>query len=346
MSEIIVPSWADFEELISVANQTLLVCTPYYSKEGIGRLFDALNLKLSFNFWTRLSPSDWAAGVADPAELIELLELAIGSGSEVDLGICQRLHAKAYVADEALALVGSANLSSGGFAGNLELMVRFRGTEALQAKNEIFRLCQPSVHSLLISDLRKWVEEVTGVIEKARMASIDEADVLSPAQASLDEMLGYGQTPAVVLPVPGLGDLKNFIHWLRGNLSLSGAQAIIAQFDNTDGNNRTGHVKQCFFGATRFLSEHPQRREFLSSELDGLAPNDIFQMYKDPELSAQWIHHLDMHATDVETNFSYPTLRTILPPQLGGTRLGGGGASGTIKRVLPLVARYELEQGL
>ena len=66
--------------------------------------------------------------------------------------------------------------------------------------------------------------------------------------------------------------------------------------------------------------------------------NDIFK--PDDELSAYWIRHLDEHATKQGAGWDYAVLRGILPPSLGGTRTGGGGGSSTLKRMLPLVARF------
>ena len=77
----------------------------------------------------------------------------------------------------------------------------------------------------------------------------------------------------------------------------------------------------------------------LSAQLDALGPDELYQFDLPPVLEA-WFRHLDEHATDTGPIYSYPTLRGILPPSAGGTREGGGGESSTLKRMLPLVARY------
>ncbi len=89
--------------------------------------------------------------------------------------------------------------------------------------------------------------------------------------------------------------------------------------------------------------EFPQRIERLVRDLDSMQRSaDIYQ--PDDDLIADWIGHLNDHATDRGAGWDYAVLRGILPPRVGGTRLGGGGGISTLKRMLPLVARYLLHR--
>jgi hypothetical protein len=58
-----------------------------------------------------------------------------------------------------------------------------------------------------------------------------------------------------------------------------------------------------------------------------------------------WSEHLERHGSDGNSLYSYATLRGILKPNLGGVLQGsGGGGSGTLKRMWPLVARFLIDQ--
>jgi len=64
-------------------------------------------------------------------------------------------------------------------------------------------------------------------------------------------------------------------------------------------------------------------------------------VYKLPdEISSAWLKHINRHATDSGDGYDYAVLRGILPPSVGGTRIGGGGGISTLKRMFPLVACY------
>ncbi len=342
MPEIIRPDWDDLQEVVDAASTRLIVCSPFYSAEGVGRVFDNLNEGISMHFWTRLSPPDWAARVSDPDQLLTLLEVLNDGGIEVELGIFNRLHAKAYAADQVLALIGSQNLSENGFGANLEVAVRFREEEAANAIDALEDICVPNLRPVTLEELRTWVEDSSPTIEEARRVAVEQSEILAPVQAALDEILNFGETGTSGILEPDHGDMEDFVGWLEVNDDLAGADVLLRRHYNTDGQNLTGHFRQSFFASMRFLSEHPGLREPLAEELDHLNQDDLYQMdtLNVPEL---WIDHLDAHARDSSDYYSYPTLRGILPPALGGTRLGGGGGSSTIKRMLPLVARFIVE---
>lgn len=343
---IYLPAWADFEELVVSASDTLTICTPYYSDEGLGRLFDHLPLGLRrLRVWTRLSPSDWVAGVADPEALLALLTVAREAEIEVELGIQQRLHAKIYIADDQVALIGSANLSGGGFGTNLEMAVRLEGDSAREALRVANAAIGATARLVTVDELSAWVEGAREVVMKTRAQAPDTAEALRGIQQAMDRMLGFGRAPvqgAAALPEPDKDSLTHFLEWLARNAGLPGADVILTRAANRDGQNLTGHVKQTFAGLARFLAETPRWVAPLSGELGRQQPGTIYQP-EEPVLK-DWADHLDAHALDGNGFYSYATLRGRLQPSLGGTRAGGGGGSSTFKRMLPLVARY-VEEG-
>ena len=152
--------------------------------------------------------------------------------------------------------------------------------------------------------------------------------------------LGFG-TPSPP-PSSTVSDIGPFISWLDANSELPGAAVILSRHRNTERQNLTGHVKQCFFASLRFFQEHPRFVTDTSDGLENLAPDKVYQTTS-PGLQTAWAAHLDAHALDSGDSYSYATLRGILPPSFGGTRQGGGGGISTLKRLLPLVARWMRE---
>ena len=270
-----------------------------------------------------------------------LLQLWHGVGNPTSLCVVQRLHAKVYSADDSRVMVGSSNLSEGGFDHNIEIVVELSGDEARDAVRALYTACSPYSREISLDQLSVWIERSRETVFTARAAANEEPEVLSTVQADLDEMLGFGSpaSPPTLVTVPDIGP---FISWLDTRRQLPGAEVILNRHRNAEGQNLTGHVKQCFYGSLRFLKEHPEFVSATSDALEQLPAGKIYQM-SDEGLRSAWAAHLDMHALDRGESFNYPTLRGILPPSLGGTRQGGGGGISTLKRLLPLVARYVRE---
>lgn len=341
MSDIIIPTWEDFKNIVSNATTKLTICSPYYTERGVEKILDSLGENISLSFTTRLSPSDWANNISDPEALLILLDLLENGGHDVILQIHQRLHAKVYIADTTMALIGSSNLTEGGFERNFELMVWLQGEEAKKAYDILYENLVSDSRPLKIDQLRLWVENNLDSIKGVRRKKdAFEAEELGKAQKELDELLGYGHD-APKIDEPMVSDLTSFVSWLKLNHGESGAKVLLARHDNSDNQNLTGHFRQCFYAVFRFIRERPNFLQILSESCDTLAPDDIYQLSQ--EVSEHWIEHIDAHATDSGEGYSYSVLRGILPPSLGGTRLGGGGGSSTLKRMLPLVSKFILE---
>jgi len=343
MAEVIRASWEDLRDTVTSARQELIVCTPYFSEVGVSRLFDHIQGTARLLFITRLSPSDWLQGVSDPNILVTLFELLTEASREAQLIIHQRLHAKAYIADNSRGLLGSANLSSGGFERNFELMVRIQGEEVANARALIGDEVAQNGHPLSVPSLRLWVDQHEARVTEMRPLEDSEAEGLADMQRDLDAMLGFGgERPQTTRSRPP--EIEPFVGWLEQHQNLAGSEVLLDRHRNTSGQNLTGHFRQSYFGASNFLLEHQNLIPALSRGLDSLGPPDVFQ--PDIDLLDAWIRYLDLHAIDRGESFDYAVLRGILPPNLGGTRLGGGGGSSTFKRILPLVARFLDENGV
>lgn len=342
MPSIYRPTWDHLRAVLGASAQRALVCSPYITRSGVDYLFDALPGNVGLELMTRLSPSDWASGVSDPEAILTLLALWHGEGNPTRLRVAQRLHAKVYSADDSRVIVGSSNLSEGGFDHNIELVVELSGEAARDALRALNTACSPHSREISVDVLKTWIERSRSKVFAARAAAAEEPEILSEVQADLDQMLGFGAAPSA-LPAVSSADIGPFMAWLDERRGLPGAELIVNRHRNTDGQNLTGHVKQCFFGSLRFLKERPEFVAATADALDELAANKMYQM-ADPALREAWAAHLDAHALDRGDSYSYPTLRGILPPSLGGTRQGGGGGISTLKRLLPLVARYLRER--
>lgn len=335
MARVIQASWDAFDNIVGSAQSRLLICSPFYSEEGLGRLFDALPDGPGLKFVSRLSPSDWLNGVTDPVALTALLEMIRDDGRKSQFIVHQQLHAKAYLADSVRGLIGSANLSAGGFDRNFELMLDLDAGESAAADRMIEHETRNYGVAISVDSLRRWVDEHTSQINELRREEPDASE-LADVQRSLDGMLGYGGAGAIAEDMP---DLDDFGAWLASDQRRPGAAVLVDRHRNVSGQNLTGHVRQSYYAAVRFLYEFPQHAERLALALDSMQrAEDIYQ--PDADLISDWIRHLNDHATDQGSGWNYAVLRGILPPNLGGTRLGGGGGISTLKRMLPLVARY------
>lgn len=342
MTVIVVPSWTDLERVFATARQALFIASPFYKKAGLERMLstDARGI----DFICRLSPGDWADRISDPDALSDVLEMLEDDGRQVRLRIQPRLHAKLYVADRSTALLSSANLTEGGFGGNIELAVELNGAVAADAQDLLTSGGQG--RSLSVHDLGEWIQQAWSSIASSRRRKDESssADELATAQAALDDLLGFGQSKSGRARIPSLrsardvSDYWDYVRWLEGHADLPGAGLLVERARNLNGQNLTGHTRQCFFAVAHFLGDHPEYIAALRQWLEQAGSDDIYQ--PEPPIAADWIDHLDDCALQEGSGYSYPTIRGILPPGVGGTRSNGGGGISTLKRTFPLVAEY------
>lgn len=342
MARIIRASWDDFRRIVESAHEHLLICVPYYSKEGLRQLSDVFYRDAQLNFISRLSPSDWLNGVSDPKALLVWFEFLQNQNRSPLFTIHQQLHAKAYLADLTIGLVGSANLSAGGFDKNFELMVELNADETEMAALLIKREIHDQGRPLHLEGLRQWVDTYQNQITELRKRKNEEENIeeenLTEIQRNLDNLLGYGHTEVLKTAIP----ISDFVNWLQNNKKLPGAWMLMDRYHNWSGQNLGGHFRQSYAAVSHFLQQYPTYIQSLVHELDLLPPKDIYQ--PDEDLLDDWIRHLNGHATMSDLDYDYAVLRGIMPPNLGGTRQGGGGGSSTLKRMMPLVARFLDEQ--
>lgn len=327
----LIARWDVLSSLLKSARAECTVFTPFYSSNGLALVESCLDRSVSITIWTRLSLRDWATGASDPEALSGLLQRLESAGRTCTLFVNRSLHAKAYFADAAAALVGSANLTDGGFQSNIELVVRIDGDSARCALGLLTVACSSRAVAVPLADLTSWVLSNRKLIRKARSDIKKGLRALDSAQAEADSLVG--ESP-LVEPTHEL--LNEFVQWMGLNRNLPGAVHLLELHKDRVVQRQQGHVKQCFAGAYRFLQEHPSWIQKLTQAAEAGA--GMF----DPggALLRDWSFHLQAHATAANELYSYATLRAVLPRSRGGSHRTGGGASATLRRILPLVASF------
>jgi len=138
-------------DVIDQAQTTLVLCTPYLDRAGIGYLLEALQAAalrdvaitiITHELHNQHSPNAQAvallrhelAGAAVPMRCYTLPAATTGDPAAT------RIHAKVLLADARVALIGSANVTGAGLGQNLEIGVRVSGLDAARAGHLLDRL--------------------------------------------------------------------------------------------------------------------------------------------------------------------------------------------------------------
>jgi len=150
------------------------------------------------------------------------------------------------------------------------------------------------------------------------------------AEETLRKSLIHTAPEASKVPSLDIAKFLDFCHLESTDIS----REVIALHEGK--HNLQGRVKHCFYGSVQFLSEH---KEFVSEI--AATPEDSLYDLVNSSVCTYWRDFLREHANEIDKDrgFWFRTLRIYLPLNLGGTLIGGGGASSTLKRVFPVVAR-------
>ena len=108
-----------------------LICTPYYSERGLQLLDPFFDAAEKVEFWTRFSPLDWRAGVADMDALKQRVQSVLDREKIFDIRVSDDLHAKIYAIPDDKVIVGSANLTWLGMTSNIEVVCELTENEAV-----------------------------------------------------------------------------------------------------------------------------------------------------------------------------------------------------------------------
>lgn len=249
------------------------------------------------------------------------------------LHVSDDLHAKIYSFSNNKVIIGSANLTWPAMTTNIEIICELTKADAtgFQPLLSTFRSRLTPVSAKVFTD---YVDVATDAISKPFEGPAEEDGDMNAAidlaEETLRKSLAHAapQTPHISLPE--IERFKDYCYKGKSDVS----RVIIERIEGKD--NLQGHVKHCYYGALRFLSKHSQ----FVAEI-AVTPRESLYSFANPDIRTKWIEFLRKHANEIDDkrDFSFHTLRVYIPENLGGICSGGGGASSTLKRVLPLVAR-------
>src|SRR5258706_6053049 len=143
ITEISAPCWEMLRNLIEGCEAKLLICSPWITTRGVERLETFLNANARFRsieIWTRVTEV-----ATDSRNLLRLARTLNSRGVQVTIKDSQSLHLKVYLADETLALLGSANLTEPGFSTNAEIIVSTSDAALLQQIIAVLELIQMDI---------------------------------------------------------------------------------------------------------------------------------------------------------------------------------------------------------
>jgi hypothetical protein len=313
---VVGPVLADLDD---IGGGSVTLATAFYSAGAL----NALNFKVKeLRLLVRLNISsvfEWAAGSVDPLALRDFTVRHSKQCESVFLFVSPTAHAKIYKGRKGY-FVGSANLSWRAFSGHRDEILWFENdSRRKRLMDRALNVYEHGFQQLPFKELDDYVN-----INRAAAQALSKK---LPPEIRLDE----DRMPTNVIRPARLGDYANFRRWLD---SRSGAAAatIAARADGSG--NLSGHIRQNFFGLRQFFLSNPAETARLAKE-----DPDTYSLSTDPLTSIALSSFVLQHAR-AEDSFSVSTWRTYLPESAGGKPKTGGGTSGNLKRMLPLVARY------
>ncbi len=312
---------------------TGLICTPYYSERGLVFLDPFFDVAEQVEFWTRFSPLDWRAGVADMSALKKRVESVLNKGKIFEFHVSDDLHAKIYKFSDDRVIIGSANLTWSAMTSNIEVICELTEDEAADFLRVLpkFRHRLTSVPADVFT---AYIDVASDAISRPFDGPEETNEEMNAAIDLAEETLRKSLIPTApqASPIPPL-EIESFIDYCREEKS-SVSKEIIARWEGK--HNLQGHVKHYYYGALRFLSEFPGFVDEISA-----TPRKSLYGFTNPVVLTNWRDFLRKHAKEIDEkrSFSFRTLRVYTPENLGGICSGGGGGSPTLKRVLPVVAR-------
>ena len=240
------PTTGDLSYVAGAATESLLICSPFITRPGIDILTRSLPNSISrVEVWTKFDSRDWITGATELDGLLDFLE-ALPRSTQVEIRISDRLHAKFILANRRVGVVGSANLTYGGFSGNIEV-VRI-------------------VESPEIDELMDYISNVRGYLSVVSLDDLRAFVSRCQNQAHEKEALLDLIRGALPVPPPGRVPIIPISEFIRFPSTQTGfvVNEVKKIHFNTDGYNRTGHLKQAYYAVQRFFQEHP---EFLLVQL-------------------------------------------------------------------------------
>ena len=159
-------------EALAQVRRDLLLIGPYIKNDVIALVGDALLARpdtrpLSVRVITRILPDDFLSGASDIAALQRLLAWPAELAS-VEVRAISNLHAKVWVFDSDLAIVGSGNATMSGLQANLEYGVRVADPRLVEQMlsdwQDYYEQAEP-LDAATLDALRRWLEALANDAE-------------------------------------------------------------------------------------------------------------------------------------------------------------------------------------
>lgn len=318
---ILGPVVADLD-IIGINADYLAIASAFYSKQRL----DALHISAThLDLFVRLDTSDvseWVGGSIAPDALLNFVRRLRHRSIMVNLFVSPTAHAKVYLGANGF-LVGSANLTVRGFGGLAnEILWYERDRTATRAMKSVLKRYQAGMHRLEPDELAHFVELNH---EKVKNAQTKLRSARRSRELAEDRLPRHAARPA------RLGDFSDFVTWLdthRGD-----AYRLIARRARGEG-QLSGHIKRNFFGLRQFFIAHPSNMRY------ALRQDANSYTLRQDELMRGTLRAFVLREAVDEDALSVSTWRTYLPQSVGGKPKTGGGTSGNLKRMIPIVAQY------
>lgn len=162
------------------ASQRFVLVAPFITRSGLQPVFARLKSARKFRL-TIITALDFQAALSGALDLDAINELMTNYKRRGPVSVqvveAPRLHAKIMIADDHHAIVGSANVTSGGLGGNVEFCVPFRGPSQTrlvqQAVDSIFRVpLTPAKFKAFKSVVDKYASRVQKLIRQHNPATL------------------------------------------------------------------------------------------------------------------------------------------------------------------------------
>ncbi|GAO01026.1 hypothetical protein Gxy13693_088_004 [Komagataeibacter xylinus NBRC 13693] len=306
-------------DLASIGGGDVTVATAFYSAGALNALSlkaDKLRLLIRLDL---SSPLEWASGSINPPALRDFIQRHNDICDEVSLFVSPTAHAKIYRGERGY-FIGSANLSVRALSGS--------AAEILWFENDHPRC---GLMDRAIDDYSKMF--ISFGFEQLNDYIVSHEKEVARLKKKIPQsfLITEDRPPDNIVRPARLGDYDHFLKWL--SRQKGGAAKLIAERAGGKG-QLTGHIRQNFFGLRQYFLTNPNEMRLISKK-----DPDSYSLSADSGTARTLSDFVTQRAHD-EGPFKLSTWRTYLPESAGGKPKTGGGTSGNLKRMLPLVARY------
>jgi HKD family nuclease len=119
--------------------QSIVLCSPFLTTAGIKPLLNRFKRKdkVNLDVISRFDEVEWLTGVTEPEVFEELFRLSEKKKWDIKIWLVDSLHSKVILIGNKVAIVGSANITGGGFESNHELGVLISGSKVDTVRKRI-----------------------------------------------------------------------------------------------------------------------------------------------------------------------------------------------------------------